>query len=207
MSQAEPVGRAASPAAKLVKLPQHRRGGTSAVYLEPGGPWGLEEQRVYVKRQSNYYCRPPWRCFLATPTLRREVRALRAWRRLGIPVPVLVSYRQEGLNAELALAEVVGALPLAEAFADPCADRLRIIVNLATHLGRLHRAGWTHGSLRSEHILVLPSDSTVVFLDLEKARRSRRLRERDLARFWRSADFLRSEERVTFQSWYEAALR
>ena len=208
MSGPEPIARETREPAELVKPPQSRRsGGVSSVYLEPGARWGLEGQRIYVKCQTDYFCRPPWRGFLATPTLRREVRALRAWRALGIPVPVVVAYRQQGLRAELALAEVQGGVPFDEAMARPDADRRTLVIQLARVVGRLHRSGWTHGALSSEHILVNPDDGTITFIDLEKAKRSRRLRRRELERFWRHSDCFRADERALFEAEYSDALR
>jgi len=207
MSRPEPLPGEGGNVAELVKPPQSRRaGGVSSVYLEPGGRWGVDGPRVYVKRQTGYYCRPPWRGFLATPTLRREVRALRAWRNLGLPVPEVVAYRQQGRGAELAVMEVRGAVPLDEAMAAPGADRQDIVARLARVLGRLHRSGWTHGALSAEHILVSITDGGITLIDLEKAKRSRRLRRRDLERLRRRTDWFTPEERSLFEAEYRASL-
>lgn len=208
MSEPDPVGSAVPAASTLVKLPQSRGSkGCSTVHVEDGSRWGIEGSRVYVKRQSDYCCRPPWRCFLATPTLLRELRALRAWRALGIRVPEVVAYRQQGTRAELAVMEVCHALELGAAVAQPKADRRAIVVALATALARVHHAGWTHGALASEHILVSMGDGyAITFIDLEKAKRGRRLRKRDLERFWRHNGYLTAAERSLFEAAYEAAL-
>jgi len=178
--------------ATLVKPPQARRGsGLSEVRLEPGAGWGLPAGRVYVKSQRNYTCRPAWRLWRRTPTLLREYRALQACRRLGINVPQVVHYAQQGLEARLVVAEIEGALPLADALAQPGADRRRILVELGEVLARLHAAGWSHGALYGEHILVRAGRVIEVFLiDFEKARRSRRLAAADLARLLRRSPFL-----------------
>ncbi len=193
----------------LVKAPQSRRGrGVSTVHLEPASRWGGGEGRVYVKRQSGYYCRPPWRGFRRTPTLRRELRGLAACRNLGIPAPRVVSYRQWNGDAELVLAEVEG-LPLDQAL-ERCsaAERAAIVGNVASLIGRLHRAGWTHGALYPHHILVgAAPDHRVAFIDLEKARRNPLRRRSDLARFWRHDRQLQPDERALFQRRYRSALR
>lgn len=208
MSQPEPDRADRCDGSDLIKPPQSRRsGGVSSVHLEPGERWGLDGQRVYVKRQTDYYCRPPWRVFLATPTLRRELRALQAWRALGIRVPAVVAYRQQGSSAELVVAEVLDAVPLEQAMRRSGSDRQRVVIRLARALGRLHRSGWTHGSLGSPHILVGTEDCAITFIDLEKAKRSGRLRRRDLDRFWRRTGWFTPAERSLFAAEYRAALR
>lgn len=188
-----------------VKPPQTRDGkGVSAVFLEPAGDWGAPGERVYVKRQTAYWCRPLWRAFRRTPTLRRELRALDACRKLGIPVPRVVSYREEGPTAELVVEEVADAAALDQALARPGADRIAILRNVADVIGRLHRAGWSHGALYADHILVgPPPDYAVVLIDLEKARRSRMRRVDDLERFHRrNAAVLRQADLEIFDARY-----
>ena len=191
----------------LVKPPQSRRTrGRSSVHIESGSAWGIEECRVYVKRSTDYICRPPWRGFRATPTLLRERRALVAWRKLKIGTPEIVAYRQEGLNAVLVVREVPGTRSLQEALEMPGADRNQIVTNLAGALARLHRAGWAHGALYSPHILVRPEEGyAVIFIDLEKAKRSRRLRRKDLNRFWRHNRYFTALEVALFEAEYRAA--
>jgi tRNA A-37 threonylcarbamoyl transferase component Bud32 len=172
---------------RLVKPPQSRDGhGVSAVYLEPGDRWGRPDVRVYAKRQHAYHCRPVWRLFRRTPTLRRELRALRACRALGIPVPEIIAYRESGPEAELVVAEVRDGRALHAALADHPASRERILDLAADVIAHLHRAGWTHGALYPQHVLVGPApECRVTLIDLEKARRSRLKRRRDLDRLLR----------------------
>ena len=82
------------------------------MYLEPGDRWGRPAAQVYAKRQRAYYCRPVWRLFRRTPTLRRELRALRACCALGIPVPDVVAYHESGPEAELVIEAVQGGRSL-----------------------------------------------------------------------------------------------
>lgn len=192
-----------------VKAPQSRDGkGISAVYVEPGRDWGSEAERVYVKRQNAYFCRPVWRLFRKTPTLRRELRGLTACRRLGVAVPDVVTYREAGSTAELVLAEVLGAEPLNQALLRPGADRDAIVASVADAIGRLHRAGWTHGALYADHILVMNEPPhRVVLIDLEKARHSRLRRRTDLDRFRRhNAAHLSPAEADAFERRYHTAL-
>ncbi len=191
-----------------VKPPQSRGGkGVSAVYLEPAARWGSGTGRVYVKRQEGYFCRPAWRAFRRTPTLRRELRGLIACGRLEVPVPAVVAYREDGLRAELVLQEVPGALPLDQALDRHGRDRAAILDDLATVIARLHRGGWTHGALYPDHILVRDRVLDVVLIDLEKARRSRLRRRSDLDRFWRHNGQLMSDrETVHFRRHYRDAL-
>jgi len=193
--------------ATLVKPPQARRGsGLSEVRLECGAEWGWPAGRVYVKSQHNYTCRPAWRLWRRTPTLLREYRALQACSRLGIKVPLVLDYAQRGLEARLVLAEIDGAVALPEALARPDADRPRILLELGQVLARLHAAGWAHGALYGDHILVRSGATIEVFLiDFEKARRSRRLAAADLARLLRRSPFLTDADRRCLLDAYRRA--
>lgn len=201
----DPKARQPSAAARLVKPVQHRGAGASCVYLDQRGHWDGGSGNVYVKRQRNYTCRPLWRAFLPTPTLAREHRALQAMQRIGVTAPEVVSYRQEGLAAELVIAEIAGGLPLDKALALPDCDRKGILAGVARLIRRLHDAGWAHGALNCEHIFVVPGDDfSAALIDFEKARRSRRLIDADLARIWRRNPALTSEDRGLFEAAYRA---
>ena len=194
---------------RLVKPPQSRDGvGVSAVYLEPGERWGRPATQVYAKRQRAYYCRPVWRLFRRTPTLRRELRALQACRARGIPVPDIVAYHESGPEAELVVEAVRDGRSLIEALAEPGADRGRILDRSGALVGRLHRAGWVHGALYPQHLLVGPGpDYPVTLIDLEKARRNPLKRRTDLARLQRYlAPHLRDDEADRLEAAYGAAL-
>lgn len=200
---ADPRARQPSTTAKLVKPVQHRGDGASCVYLDHREHWDGGRGNVYVKRQHNYTCRPLWRGFLRTPTLAREHRALLAMQQIGVSAPEVVSYRQEGLAAELVIAEISGGLPLDAALAQPEGDRTRILTSVARLIRRLHTAGWTHGALNCEHIFVVPGDGfSAALIDFEKARRNRRLIDADLARIWRRNPALTSQDRRLFEAIY-----
>lgn len=185
-----------------------RRGpGASQVHLQFGEDWGIATGRVYVKRQHAYTCRPIWRMFLKTPTLRRELRALTGCRRLGIRVPRVVTYQEEGDYAQLVLEDIRGARPFDRSLNEPGADRVAIVANVAAVIGSLHGAGWSHGALYPDHILVGPGpDYEVTLIDLEKARQSRFNRRVDLNRFWRYHTMLDSREIHVFKIHYRAML-
>ncbi len=192
-----------------IKPPQARGQGASAVFVEAGERWGADAERVYVKRQVDYYCRPIWRGFRRTPTLRRELRGLKACRSLGVPVPKVVAYQERGDGAELVLEALPDSVPLDEALTAENADRAAIVANVATAIGLLHRGGWSHGALYHTHLLVgPPPDHPVTLIDLEKSRRSRRRQREDLDRFWRySAGFLSDAEAHLFERCYRKARR
>lgn len=186
-----------------------RRGrGSSEVFLEDARHWGAGTGHVYVKRQHDYSCRPPWRLFLKTPTLHRECRALNRCRRIGIDVPQVVAYREEGEYAQLVLKEIDDALPLDRALSEPDSDRVTIVGNVASVIGRLHSAGWVHGALYPDHILVGPGPHyQVTLIDLEKARQSRLKRSDDVNRLLRYTTALDSREVNVFRNHYKTTLK
>jgi tRNA A-37 threonylcarbamoyl transferase component Bud32 len=192
-----------------VKPPQSRRGrGFSVVHIEPGPAWGLSGGRVYVKRQEAYWCRPVWRLFRRTPTLRRELRGLLACMRLGVDVPGVVHYEDDGTRATLVLTEVAEALPLDQALARPDADRAAILRSVADAIARLHAGGWSHGALYAAHILVRAgAPHPVVFIDLEKASFSPLQRRQDLNRLIRRSRFLGPDDARTLIDQYRASRR
>lgn len=194
---------------ELVKPPQSRRGqGLSWVTVEPAADWQAGSGRVFVKHQQGYWCRPIWRQFRRTPLLLRELRGLKACQRKGIEVPRIVDYQDDGIDSLLILVEVANAQPLDEALARTDADRGTIISRTAQLIGRLHRAGWSHGALYPQHILISRNDDCqATLIDLEKARRNPLKRGADLARFWRHAPALSEAEKAQFASHYRLARR
>lgn len=194
---------------QLVKPPQSRHGkGHSVVYLSSGASWGLENQRVYVKTQIDYYRRPAWRAWRRTPTFMNEYRALTACRKLGLAVPRVVSFRYEGNVAELVVQEVADSVSLDALLSLAHGERRRrVVAHLGYLVGQLHGHGWVHGSLGSPHILVQPQANDRLWLiDLEKARRSRRLIEIDLARFWHRNPCMDAQDKRYFDTSYAQAL-
>ncbi len=189
----------------LVKPPQSHRGkGESAVFKGSGKLWGRNAETVYVKRQRNYLRRAAWRLFLLTPLLRCEKRALVACKRLGISVPNIVSYKEEGNQIELVLSEIKDALPLSVAIETMGAQRKVLVQNVGRMFSQLHRGQWVHGSLIDEHILVRKSDLSVHLIDFEKATFGIVRKQRDLDRFFRQARYLSDVEKQLLIDAYRA---
>jgi tRNA A-37 threonylcarbamoyl transferase component Bud32 len=191
----------------LVKPPQSKRGrGLSMVHLANGAAWGKSGQRVYVKTQRDYDCRPAWRGWRLTPTFVCEHRALQACRLLGLPVPEVVSLRMEEGVAELILGEIEEALSLREFFEYASDERFAAVLNRVGYLvGLLHGAGWIHGALGSAHILIQKHKNDGVWLiDLEKARRTRSKRrlQADLDRLWHRQSYLQPHHIEAFMTAY-----
>ena len=195
-----------------VKPDQYRGAGVSSITIESGARWDLP--RVYVKRQTGYWCRPLWRLGRKTLLLEREVRGLNAFRVLGVQVPRTLSFEKSGNQGELVLSEIADSLPLDQALAreqapdrgQGGANRSEIVRNLARVVGVLHRSSWTHGALYPAHILV-GRDNSIALIDLEKARRSFFRRRSDLERLFRYASFLEREDVELFDSEYRIAVR
>lgn len=189
---------------ELVKPPQSRRGeGLSYVTIESAADWQAGSGRVFVKHQQDYWCRPIWRVFRRTPLLLRELRGLKACQRMGIEVPRIVAFQNDGVQSKLILTEVVNAQPLDEALARSEVDRSAIINRAAELIGRLHRGGWSHGALYPQHILISRNDDhRATLIDLEKARHNPFKRKADLARFWRHCPALTDSEQAQFNTRY-----
>lgn len=177
------------------------------VFRAPGCLWRAGSREVFVKTQRDYVCHPAYRLWLPTPTLAREVRALRACRAFGLDVPAVVFYREADGVAELVVEAIDGAVNLDDALTLPSADRERIIGNCAHSVALMHRNGWVHGALGSEHILVQPcANERVWLIDFEKARRSRLRPRRDLERLWRHVANLTPVETALFVECYRRTL-
>ena len=187
-------------AGELVKAVQRRgRKGYSAIRLISS-----DAGKVFVKSQKDYTCRPAWRGFRKTPTLTREYRALNAFKELHIGVPDIVYFKEANTIAELALAEIRNAVPLDQALEETSKIRT-VLETLANLVGKIHRHGWTHGSLRPEHILVRGTD--IFLIDLEKARLGGKNRQRqDVDRLCRSIDFVPKDDIDFFKQVYAASL-
>jgi tRNA A-37 threonylcarbamoyl transferase component Bud32 len=143
-----------------------------------------------------------------TLVLEREVRGLNAFRELGVQVPQILSFQKPDNHGDLVLSEISGARPLDQALAEEPSGpgRGEIIGNLARVVGALHQKRWTHGALYPAHILVA-ADNSISLIDLEKAKRSFRLRRKDLERFFRYAGFLEKADIELFKREYRIAVK
>ena len=183
----------------LVKPPQDRHGkGLSMVHHSSGKPWGFGCDGVYVKTQYNYNCRPASRLWRSTPTFACELDALLACEELGLNTPRVLSYRDEDGVTELVLQDISNALTMPYYWAQSCNGRVeRVLEKLGRMVGKLHRAGWVHGSIAGGHVLIQPQENDRVWLiDFEKAKHafSERQMKRDLMRFLRRSPYLRPLE-------------
>ncbi len=143
-----------------------RRGGWSGVSLvECAG------HRYFVKRQKNHTYREWRRLWRRTPTLRREYRNLIRLRKLGLATPEVVTYAERGTDGVLVTSALEGYVALNTWLTntDDVHRRARLFDKLTKQLLRLHTAGFTHGCLYGQHIMV--NDDDIAFLDLEKLRR------------------------------------
>lgn len=193
----------------LVKPPQSRHGrGISIVHLVPGDAWGMPGRRVYVKTQFDYCCRPAFRGWRRTPTFLCEYRALSACTAMGLAVPAVVAYRQEGKVAEIVVQEIAGAVPLNTVMQQfTGARRSRVLAHFGAMVGTMHNHGWVHGALGSPHILVQPdADDRVWLIDFDKALPSKRLIPGDLARLWRRTKHLDADDVACFNTAYNKAM-
>ena len=195
---------------RLLKEPNLRGTGTgtSTVERSSGAPWPESGGNdVVIKVQTGYYCRPLWNWCRLTPVAGRERRALLACRAAGVHVPRVIAYHERADGAELVTSLIPDALHLDAALERFSAQRAQILFNAGGEIGKLHRAGWTHGALYGEHLLVCPDrDFRVYLIDLEKGRRSLKA-GRDLARFQRRSPYLSDEDLADFRRGYESARR
>lgn len=192
---------------ELVKPLQTRRGrGWSVVYRDTIHRSG-STRTVYIKTQSGYTMRLPRRLFLRTATLDNEFHALTHCHKNGVNVPKIVWFRRCDEVIELALEDVSNAATLDE-FLLECDDNelsFRVAARLGDQIGKLHRSGWSHGALGSEHILI-QADDTVTLIDFEKARWNPLLRKRDLARLWRRSRLPDDAFKANFDQAYRSRL-
>jgi len=195
---------------ELVKPVNVRGEGHSIVFESSIATWtkGLVP-RVIVKQQWEYMYRPVWNLGRSTPTVRNELRALSAFQRLGISVPSVVSYLEDGARAELVTVKIPQAVSMTVAMHDCPELAERIAISVALQLRRMHEHAWVHGALYPEHILVnqlrCGTAPQVFLIDLEKAKRSNKTKP-DMERFWRYARFPNAEIAYCFEQAYSSPL-
>lgn len=173
-----------------VEPANQRRGGESGVrLLEPRDP---SHRPLYCKRQSGHTYRS-LRHPLGRPTVLREIKAYRAFARIGLKTPTIVycaARQHQGQWQALLVTEALqGFVSLEQWYAGaPGAEcRHAVLPQVAATLARLHQAGWQHGCCYPKHIFVKTqtdqegqSRVEIALLDLEKSRR--RWRTLDAAR-------------------------
>lgn len=114
----------------------------------------------------------------------REWRALLAFEAAGLPAPRPVALGRWPSGDAIVVCEAVAGSALRDRYA--AADdalRERLVVRLADAIARLHASGFGHGDLHLGNLWVRAASEEIVFLDLQRARRTRRRadRLRDLA--------------------------
>ena len=185
--------------------------GTSGAGLAMPSAWPeiTAEAPFYVKKQQRYFCHPLWNLGLPTPTLRRELRALRFAQQHGLQVPRVLAYG-EGSDgrALLALAAIAPALDLEAALQEGAVDRHALLAEVGDTLAHMHRLRLRHGALYPKHILVRADGTAgerVALIDFEKARRPglrwRCIRD-DLGQLLRRAGFLTADDRAVLADAY-----
>ncbi len=198
---------------RLLEEGNARGAGTSGAGLAMPSAWPeiAADGPFYVKRQERFFCHPTWNLGRPTPTLRRELRALRFAARHGLAVPQVLAYG-EGSDgrALLALAAIAPALDLESAL-PAGADRRLLLAEVGDTLARMHRLRLRHGALYPKHILVRTDadpGTRVALIDFEKARRPA-LRARgiahDLRQLLRHALFLDQDDRAVLAEAYRRA--
>lgn len=149
-------------------------------------PWPQVEDparggaRVVVKRFDRDR---GWLGRLGRDPARVEYEALDALTRMGLPVPPPVLHaRSQRLGRSMVLmGEVPHQRSLRQAIAadpDPVGRARREALRLAELAARLHGGGWYHRDLYLQHVVEREGDGELVLLDLGRARRERRPRER-----------------------------
>lgn len=152
---------------------------------------------VFLKRQENHTYRSPATKFLSRPTLRREFENLLALKNEGFRVtdPVYFETRRVGrdiravmITRELELFEPLSTIVYRGVAGEDVGALKKEMLPLVARLARrLHDCGWSHGAFYPKHLFVrLDSPATeagveLAMVDLEKARKVRRIRLRHIA--------------------------
>lgn len=195
----------------LLKPPNTRGDGWSKVRLIETAKWSETGSRqVIVKTQQRYYCRPLWNGLRKTPLVRRELRALKQLRKIGVAVPEVLHYSQDQTEATLVTAFIKEAQSLDVAWRTRPGQHKAILAEVAQLIAQLHRARWVHGALYPAHILITQSEARppgphAQLIDLEKAKYLGN-RQADLDRLFRHAKFLDDPQRSYFSRVYESAM-
>jgi hypothetical protein len=141
----------------------------SRVTLADGTP-ALLRRTNYTKPSAR------WRDAVRGLAVMRALHCAIALQRAGIPTPQVFAagtVRKLGLPMAgyLVVEEVLGAVTLARCAADPaCSASPRSVRLVAEAIAKLHLAGWRHGDLTINNIL-LDAQGLPWFIDLDRARR------------------------------------
>ncbi|MCM2132064.1 lipopolysaccharide kinase InaA family protein [Larsenimonas rhizosphaerae] len=192
-----------------VDVPNLERGGHSEVSLLT-----LEDQRFFVKRQTNHLGRSLQRPF-GEPTFAREFRNIQRFEALNIPALEAAWFGERRSQGTWCSILVTPAL---EGYSDLIAwharwnqlsehEQVSVIEASARLLATLHDTGWMHGSLYAKHVFLKsqPGHWEARLIDLEKSRpllRRTAERLRDLDVFTRRLTTWQPEDWTTFFTAY-----
>jgi tRNA A-37 threonylcarbamoyl transferase component Bud32 len=169
----------------------------------------------YLKRYAGY--RGRWSYFRHAGRLRREAVALQWLQERSLKVPPLLAWgirsRWGIVTASFILtAEVEGAETLdALWYRAASTDRSRLLVRLATVIGRMHRTGFIHGNLYGRNILIATGTGEPYLIDFPASRMNPPWpigtfgMVRDLSGLLSDLDPLLSEEATRFLAAYAEA--
>jgi tRNA A-37 threonylcarbamoyl transferase component Bud32 len=178
---ADPEGGPAEPIQEDARRVLHRVGDREPDpdRSDARGPWA-------VKRHRSASGRHPWREGAKRPLgrspARREWRALSRLHACGVPVPRPLAWGRLANGDEIVVSQWCEGVGLTPALADASeARRGEILEWLASAIDALHDAGYRHGDLHHDNLLV--ARDRVTLLDLQRARRRGMASERldDLA--------------------------
>ncbi|MBL9124444.1 MAG: hypothetical protein JNG90_12485, partial [Planctomycetaceae bacterium] len=141
----------------------------------PAGAQGAQWVRIKTENALGWYdrCATLARGRWWRSRLQAEFRLAQCAQAAGLRVAVPLAFRALARGARqawLVVLEPHGVSSLAEYFGDPCArhpaERLQLMSELGRELARWHAAGFSHGQLSADHILI-PAGATGPFTFLE----------------------------------------
>lgn len=115
--------------------------------------------------------REAWKARLGRSPADREHRVLAALRARGVDVPAPLGLAVLPEGDRLLVIPFLAGTTLAEALRLPPSERRRTLAEFGALLARLHAAGYAHGDLHAENVLV--TGTGPVLVDLQHARRLR----------------------------------
>lgn len=172
-----------------------RRGGWSGISM-----FEWAGQGYFVKRQKKHVYREVHRLFMRIPTLRREFRNIQRLKRIGIRVPEVVLYAENGLDSLLVIKALTGFEDLND-YLRKISDKLlrqQLFRNLASKLLKMHMSHMHYGSLYGKHVMVNIEDpSDIALIDLESLRYTLRREHnaaKDLSQLFRHTQGITNDE-------------
>jgi tRNA A-37 threonylcarbamoyl transferase component Bud32 len=131
----------------------------------PGEPARVRKE--FIARTPLRRLREALKALAGRTASQREARALRALAPAGAAVPRLVSESSTGLGTRILELGFVEGVPLVRLLGDLDTRRV-VLARIGVELRRAHAAGWIHGDLHEENVLVDGVDP--VLIDWQRAR-------------------------------------